>query len=387
MPVISTSENMPSIIANAAASVGRVVTARVIALSALPSGTFATQPTNIKGNTLDTYTVTATGTLTIDGVVVALNDIIAVFGQATQSQNGIYIVATAGAVGVAAVLRRSEEMGNSVDLQHSRVIVTSNEGSQYGNSIYLLNAPATSGTLDTTALSATLLAKGGSSVASTPAFYARGVVTSLSGTYSGSGTGTLTAAANSAFGTQDGISNVSVNDVFLLPAGTTSIGQSTDAGPYIVTSIGATNAKWTMQRPSWWYTGMAWGTGLPMGNGIQVGPEGTLFQNSKWKSWAAPGAVVDSNDPLLYPDRVCQSVTLAAGLSTITNVPIRSSTKSRILPVLATTGGTLTGTVGYEPYALTPGALNTATVQVRAIQSGLATQTSDTSTLTVEITN
>lgn len=67
-----------------------------------------------------TLTMNATGTLTVDGVVTALNDRILVKdeGGGTHVDNGIYIVTTAGAVGVAAVLTRASDFdgtpGNEV---------------------------------------------------------------------------------------------------------------------------------------------------------------------------------------------------------------------------------------------------------------------------------
>lgn len=54
-------------------------------------------------------TITATGTLTVDGQTVALNDRVLVKDEATQSHNGIYLCTTAGAVGVAAVLTRATD--------------------------------------------------------------------------------------------------------------------------------------------------------------------------------------------------------------------------------------------------------------------------------------
>jgi hypothetical protein len=75
-------------------------------IAALPAGTYTGTPTF-------TFAVTATGTLTIDGYLTVLNDRILVQNQASPSQNGIYVVTTAGAGGVAAVLTRASDYNTS----------------------------------------------------------------------------------------------------------------------------------------------------------------------------------------------------------------------------------------------------------------------------------
>lgn len=60
-------------------------------------------------------TITATGTLTVDGTVVALNDRILVKDESAQLENGVYTCTTAGALGVAAVLTRSNDMDVSAE--------------------------------------------------------------------------------------------------------------------------------------------------------------------------------------------------------------------------------------------------------------------------------
>lgn len=61
------------------------------------------------------FTYTATGTNDIDGVTLALNDRVLVKNQTTTSENGIYKVTTAGALGIAGVLTRSTDADNSTD--------------------------------------------------------------------------------------------------------------------------------------------------------------------------------------------------------------------------------------------------------------------------------
>jgi hypothetical protein len=57
-----------------------------------------------------TLTATSTGTLTVDGHLVALNDYVLVNNESNPDHNGLYKCTTAGAVGVAYVLTRAVEM-------------------------------------------------------------------------------------------------------------------------------------------------------------------------------------------------------------------------------------------------------------------------------------
>jgi hypothetical protein len=70
-------------------------------------------------------TITATGTLTVDGTVTALNDRILVKDESAQLENGIYKVTTAGAIGVAAVLTRSTDMDIAAEFPGAFVFVES----------------------------------------------------------------------------------------------------------------------------------------------------------------------------------------------------------------------------------------------------------------------
>lgn len=59
------------------------------------------------------FTYTATGTNAIDGVTLALNDRVLVKNQTDNTQNGIYKVTTAGALGVAGILTRATDANTS----------------------------------------------------------------------------------------------------------------------------------------------------------------------------------------------------------------------------------------------------------------------------------
>ncbi len=71
-----------------------------------------------------TFTVTATGTLTVDSVVSGLGDRILVKNQATAYQNGIYAVTIAGAVGVSAVLTRVSDFDTSAEIVRAIIPIT-----------------------------------------------------------------------------------------------------------------------------------------------------------------------------------------------------------------------------------------------------------------------
>lgn len=84
-------------------------------------------------------TVTATGILTIDGVATALNDRILLAGQTDGTENGIYVVTTEGATGVAAVLTRATDLDAQEDVVPN-FIVPVREGTAYAdNRMQLLN--------------------------------------------------------------------------------------------------------------------------------------------------------------------------------------------------------------------------------------------------------
>lgn len=78
-------------------------------------------PTNTYDNTAGTITGNSTGILTVDGVVVALNDYVLV--QSDSTKNGLYKCTTAGAVGVAFVLTRAEDMNEASEFPGATIMV------------------------------------------------------------------------------------------------------------------------------------------------------------------------------------------------------------------------------------------------------------------------
>ncbi len=119
------------------------MTVKLATAAALPSGTY--------NNTAGTFTVTATGTLTVDGVVTALNDTILVKDQVSTFQNGLYYVSTAGAVGVSAVLTRMPGWTTAAAFQAGACVGTGPAGSANPSKVFQQTS-ATCATLGTDAI-------------------------------------------------------------------------------------------------------------------------------------------------------------------------------------------------------------------------------------------
>lgn len=91
-------------------------------------------------------TITATGTLTIDGTVVALNNRVLVKDEVSQLKNGVYVVTTAGAIGVAAVLTRSSDMDVSSEFPGAFVFVETGTINAAAGFVCTNSTPPTVGT-------------------------------------------------------------------------------------------------------------------------------------------------------------------------------------------------------------------------------------------------
>jgi len=80
------------------------------------AGTYTAGTTGVDGGAGvgATFTVSATGAFVIDGYTTLLNDRILLKNQATATQNGIYVVTTAGTTGVSAVLTRATDADNHI---------------------------------------------------------------------------------------------------------------------------------------------------------------------------------------------------------------------------------------------------------------------------------
>jgi hypothetical protein len=217
-------------------------------------------------------------------------------------------------------------------------------------------------------------------------FALRCVVTAL-GAYTESD-GVITVTATGALGTQDGVTIAAGDEVWLPEYAGTANGSVTVAagisGPYRIANAGGTGVNAVLSRPAYWPDGDA----MPLGASFKVA-QGTLFANTVWDCGAAKGSTIGTTDPDAYPRSVTQTVTLTSSAKAITNVPIRSATKSNVIASLAAVGGTTTNTIGWGIIvAPTNGPIGTATTTVNAIASGgTKNGTADTSQLIVTIVN
>lgn len=114
----------------------------VATTGALPAGTYSSGP--------KTFAVTATGVQSIDGHTLVLNDDVLVKDQAAGTQNGVYTVTTAGAVGVSLVLTRRNDADTTAELANG-LTVTVAQGTVNGDKVYTMTND-TPPTLDTDAL-------------------------------------------------------------------------------------------------------------------------------------------------------------------------------------------------------------------------------------------
>jgi hypothetical protein len=173
----------------------------------------------------------------------------------------------------------------------------------------------------------------------------------------------------------DGITNVQGDTVLLVRQATAA-----QNGLYTVGAVAGGTAALTRV------------TAIPTGETILAGQievqigVGTLFANSVWKNTNASG-VLGTNDLLFFPRTVIQSLTLASGTTTITNVPILSATKTIIHATRKTASGTANTIMYATNGAATAGALGTASVEVFAVVAAGTINAADGSTLEIAITN
>lgn len=92
----------------------------VATTTALPANTYNNGSSGVGA----TLTATATGPLTVDGHLTALNDRILVKNEAAPANNGIYQVTTAGATGVAYVLTRTTDMNTAALIPGAFTFIT-----------------------------------------------------------------------------------------------------------------------------------------------------------------------------------------------------------------------------------------------------------------------
>lgn len=215
----------------------------------------------------------------------------------------------------------------------------------------------------------------------------RGVFTSLGGTTTYA-SGIMSGPTNTALGAQDGLT-IAVGDILWAQKGLTNLPAAAQAGPWQILTLGSGSSKWTACRP-WWY---ATGSTIPMDFTVRIGPEGTgvtpALAGTRWMAFCAPGCVVDTDDPLFWPQYVSGSYTASSGvvLNADATFPIRSTTLSSIK---ATNQGTAAhaSTVGPPRVtAVTAGAKGTSALTMKAESAPGTTNTSDVGVYTVAVQN
>lgn len=179
----------------------------------------------------------------------------------------------------------------------------------------------------------------------------------------------------------DGIT-YAAGDIVVLAAQTT-VAQN---GPYVVGAVGGGTAA--LSRPLYWNTG----AGIPVGAKISVGPDGTLYKNTTWRAFCTKGKIVDTDDPIFYPEQLLIPVTLVAGTKTLggtEGIWLKSTTLSKVL-ITRNTANTSTATTGgyAAPVASrVAGIKGTGAVVVHAEAADGTLNNADISTLDVLIVN
>ena len=178
------------------------------------------------------------------------------------------------------------------------------------------------------------------------------------GTFSG---GVFTATATGAFPTQDGVT-VALGDKMVIPPGTitTQAVTAAQSGVYECTALGATGVKAVWTRTAKW----AHGATIVPGTRIRV-QLGAIFAGTTWRADPANlTSVVDTDDPLLFPERVVVAGTCALGTFTISTIPLRAAGKFAVLPDF-TGGSPAATTTSLQASTQTPGGIGTASIVIQ----------------------
>jgi hypothetical protein len=86
-----------------------------------------------------TFTFTATGSQSVNGLATALNDRICMKNQTTQTQNGIYYVSTKGALGVQEVWTRATDYDTSAEVFSGTYTIISESGTDLAGTMWYLS--------------------------------------------------------------------------------------------------------------------------------------------------------------------------------------------------------------------------------------------------------
>lgn len=126
-------------------------TARVATTAALPTNTYSNGTSGVGA----TLTGSSNGALTVDGVSVAVNDLVLVKNEGTAANNGLYVVTQAGDASHPYILTRHTDMDQSSEFSGAFIPV-GNVGTTNANSLWLAN-PSGTVTVGTTSIPFTQL--------------------------------------------------------------------------------------------------------------------------------------------------------------------------------------------------------------------------------------
>ncbi len=310
-----------------------------------------------------TSQTTLNSTQTVDGVATADGDRVLLTGQTAGAENGFWIAN----FGLAWTRPTDWTHGSTLVVAPNasvRVLVT--EGTLYRGSSWRLSTIGVV-TVDTTATVWAPIADAGVGVNRQVRLVSCSAALNLASTG-------LTAI--------DGVTPVAGDRILVANQGAGGVASIAN-GIYI-----ASAGTWVL-APDWN------STSVKSGMMIEVS-EGTAFGNTSWKLTTSqttttngpPGLIsVGTNAISFYPRFASvEAQTLVNSAVTVTSIPI-FSTKSEITFRRVTPVGTAT-TIQYNPSAVTPGGVGTASLTMQAqVAAGTASATPDTSTGVISVTN
>ena len=304
-------------------------TAKLVSTAALsPAASYANGSSGVGA----TLTGAGNGTLSIDNVLVALNDYVLVTGEATGANNGLYLCTTAGAAGATYVLTRATRMNTTDQFVGSWVFITS--GSAFAATLwYCTNASAP--TVGSTSIvfqdmntTFSMLPKSSVLCATTAAL---SPVNTYANGEAGAGA-TLTATGNGTLSV-DGVAT---------PVGTRILvkNEATGAnnGIYTVTTAGAAGAAYVLTRT----TDMDY-PGAFVGAIVYVEAGGTTNANTVWACQATAAPTIGSTSVSFA--QIAGAGTCTSG----TGITVTGNSIALTIPVVVTSGGTgvITNTTAY----------------------------------------
>ena len=299
------------------------------------------------------------GALSVDGDLVAVNDIILVKDEALAQHNGLYVVTATGSAGTPYVLTRHADMNLASEVSGAFVPV-SYEGTENANTLWLAN-PSGSVTLGTTAIPFTqlngatdLTAGNGISISgniisaslSSRLTFNGSAIDLASGVVGGSGTGTFTKVTVDTYGRVIGTATATPADIGAIGSITinslngfsgSSSGGSTPTLTLTTTVNGIVKGNGTSLSAATVGTDYSAGTAsLATGLLKSTTVTGVLSTADAGTDYVAPSAYASNNGLTMSTNRLLGRTTISSGAAEEISVGAG----------LTLSGGTLTGTGG-----------------------------------------